>query len=623
LFPLLDGGKQTFFLFFAGCAALVALAGIAIPSSVIVSSPEEFSFIDSYQSPLPFVFNTFAKSFGLLLVWPACVYFLFGKKIKSLLGLVFAVLSLFALVNCFIFQGNYTTISNTFKFNSIGGLNTSALLSLLNVLCAAFIFIILAVLIKYQRTWIINSGLSLVLFSLILFSGYNVFFIHKSFKNLLALKKTSRTDIRGIQPIFSFAKDKPNIMVIMSDCAISGFVKPIFDEHPVLYTQFDGFTLFPNTLSFAKHTLMGVPSVWGGYEYTPEEMNRRNAVSMVDKHNEALLLIPTVLSGLGYHITVTDPSWANYDSINDTSIYDRLENVTALNTIGRYTNLWYSMTGFTQAPVTSGKINRNALWFSFLKCAPPYLRKLIYDDGWYWGTDEYVESITTFLNSYAVLDFLPGLTVYDSESPSALLITNEATHDLFFLQYPSYTPVEAVTDTGKGEFSDSKNYHVNSAFYLKTGEWFDELRKNGVYDNTRIIIVSDHGSNINAKIADTDIAIQDERREGYNPVLLVKDFNSHGALRTDMAFMTNADVPFLTLDGIADTVNPFTGKSLKENPKNEGVYITTNHLPQAYSHNKYTFKINYNQWLHVRDTIFEAENWVYKNPFDRQAEEKK
>lgn len=31
------------------------------------------------------------------------------------------------------------------------------------------------------------------------------------------------------------------------------------------------------------------------------------------------------------------------------------------------------------------------------------------------------------------------------------------------------------------------------AAMLRLGEWFDYLREEGVYDNTRIILVSDHG----------------------------------------------------------------------------------------------------------------------------------
>jgi arylsulfatase A-like enzyme len=185
---------------------------------------------------------------------------------------------------------------------------------------------------------------------------------------------------------------------------------------------------------------------------------------------------------------------------------------------------------------------------------------------------------------------------------------------MLFLQYPLYVPVKKVTNTGNGEFSSNRYFHTNSAFYIKIGEWLEELKKNNVYDNSRIIIVSDHGHNMNTGIADTELAIPNVRREAYNPVLLFKDFNNRGELRTDMSFMTNADVPFLALDGIAETINPFSGKSLRENPKAQGIYITTNHLWQPHKHKRGTFNIDADQWLFVHDNIFDPNNWEKAKP---------
>jgi len=610
LIPLMENDRKRLFLFSVLCVVLTILAGLSIPSSVIASSPGEFSFIDVYKSPLPFILFTFFKFFGLFIFWPFCIYFLFGKKIQSFLTLFFWTMATSALVNNFVFQKNFSVISNTFTFNnSLSALNASKISSLLSILFTLLFFMTFLLLIKNKRIKIINTSLVLLFFSLATLSAYNIFTIQKGYVNFEAHKKTELSGISGIQPVFHLSKDKPNIIIIMADQAIGGFVKPIFDEQPVLYDQFEGFTWFPNTVSFAMHTLMGVPPLWGGYEYTPKEMSRRDTIPLVEKHNEALLMLPKILSGIGYKVTVTDPSLANYASINDVSIYDNYENIKAFNTIGRYTDLWYSLNDFETVPVTGVKIKRNALWFSFLKISPPFLRKIIYDDGYYWKIGENPESIETFINSYAVLDFLPRLTVYDSEKPSALLITNETTHEMIFLQYPTYTPVRTVTDTGNGEFSDNRYFHVNNAVYMKIGEWLEELKKNQVYDNSRIIIVSDHGHNMNARIADTELAIPNERREAYNPVLLFKDFNSTGKLKTDMSFMTNADVPVLALDGVADTINPFTGKSLRENPKSQGLYITTNHLWQPFRHSKRTFNINADQWIFVHNNIFDSNNW--------------
>jgi arylsulfatase A-like enzyme len=167
-----------------------------------------------------------------------------------------------------------------------------------------------------------------------------------------------------------------------------------------------------------------------------------------------------------------------------------------------------------------------------------------------------------------------------------------------------------VTDRGPGPYSDIKYYHVNNAFYLKFGEWLEELKKNGVYDNTRIIIVSDHGAGVSTYPEEKQISFSGESREKYNPVLFIKDFNEHGELKTDMNFMTSADVPSLASAGIINNpVNPFTGKPINEDPKKEGVVITINHISMAYQHNKYTYKIRKDQWVHVQDNIFEEKSW--------------
>jgi len=608
LTPLIESDKKRLFLFLVSSVALTLLVGLLIPSSVIASSPEEFSFIDKYQSPLPFVFITLFKSMGLLLFWPSCIYFLFNKKVQSFLTLFFSTAAIIALINTFVFQGRDSIISNTFTYDSLNAIIFSKSASIFAIF---LIFVLLAVflfLIKNKRVKIISTSLVLLAFSLTTLSICNIFTIQKKYKIFSYLKKTELSDISRIQPIFHFSKDNPNIIIFMLDRAIGGFVKPIFDAQPVLYDQFDGFTWFPNTVSFAMHTLMGVPPLWGGYEYTPKEMNRRNSVSLVEKHNEALLVIPKILSDAGYHVTVTDPSMANYMMSNDTSIYEKYENIQGINTRGRYNGLWYSR-NFNIDNFASNNIIRNSLFFSFLKISSPPFRKIIYDDGQYWRIMNNNELNEEFINSYAIMDFLPDLTAYDSEKPSAQLITNETTHQTTFLQYPSYTPVKNVTDFGVGKHSNDRYFHVNSAAYLRIGEWLEELKKNHVYDNSRIIIASDHGQSIDAGIADTELTIPNERRESYNPVLLFKDFNSKGKLKTDMSFMTNADVPVLALNGVAQTINPFTGKSLNENPKSQGLYITTNHLWQPFKHGKETFNINNNQWLFVRDNIFDPENW--------------
>ena len=187
-----------------------------------------------------------------------------------------------------------------------------------------------------------------------------------------------------------------------------------------------------------------------------------------------------------------------------------------------------------------------------------------------------------FLDSYAVLDNLPELTaVSDSDKNTFLLMANDTTHSPCLLQEPDYVPALIIDNTEYDQDLISKytvdgvtmkmteesqitQYHVDMAAFLKLGEWFDYLRENDVYDNTRIIIVSDHGRGINQ----FDIFCNDQDMEFFMPLLMVKDFNSTGFTVSE-EFMTNGDTPTLAMEGIIDDpVNPFTGNPINSDAKN-------------------------------------------------------
>jgi hypothetical protein len=528
--------------------------------------------------------------------------------------LFFFITATAAMLNTFFFSGNYGVISASFQFETPGILNTPKSSIFLNMAAMASAVIFGILLCKFIKTNIASTFSAILLVSLLFLATRNLAAIQGDYSQFANILKVNNESPHKVTPVFTLSKDKQNIVIIMIDGAINGFFEPIFSEFPQLKKQFDGFTLFPNTVSFASHTLTAVPAIWGGYEYTPLEMNKKADVPLVQKHNNALFLLPILFSQSGYSVTVTDPSWSNYSFIPDITIYDTLENVEAKNLIGKYSNLWYSKNDYTEGIPQSRQITENILWFSFLKISPLIIRGELYDDGRYWNAETYVAS-SVFISNYSVLDFLPELTSYDSEKPSAIFMTNETTHDSIFLQYPDYTPREEVTDIGTGVFSKEISYHSNNAFYRKFGFWLDELKKNNVYDNTRIIIVSDHGSGLDAKLPGTPMAIPGENREKYNPLLLIKDFNQRGDPKVNMTFMTNADVPCLAVENIVkDPRNPFTGKILTNDQKREGVFITNNHLSMAHHHDKNIFKINENQWIFVHDNIFDGNNWVLKEP---------
>jgi arylsulfatase A-like enzyme len=77
-------------------------------------------------------------------------------------------------------------------------------------------------------------------------------------------------------------------------------------------------------------------------------------------------------------------------------------------------------------------------------------------------------------------------------------------------------------------------------------KWLAYLKQQGVYDNTRIIVVSDHGGNYHSG------GIEFSEMEGHNPILLVKDFDSRGIVKISKELMTHADTPSLAAAGLLE-----------------------------------------------------------------------
>lgn len=394
----------------------------------------------------------------------------------------------------------------------------------------------------------------------------------------------------------------------MLDMATGFFIPHIFGENPELNDAFSGFVFYPNTVSFAPHTNHGAPPIFGGYDSTPQAFNSRKDITVRQKHNEALLMMPRIFSDAGYSVTVTDLPYVNYVHSSDMSFFDSLPNTKGYITDSVYTSLWLKEHDFL-LPSVSDTLKRNIFWYALMRASPFVLRRAIYLNG-NWCSPNPDSFLIGTLNGYSVLDYLPRLTDFDAKTENtSVIFTNNTTHEATFFQTPDYRPVPFVTNFGSGPFKNSLKYHVNAASIKRLAEWFDFLRENNVYNNTRIIIVSDHGPQENLpKETGLPFGIYD-----VNALLLVKDFGASGPMSTDDSFMSNADVPSLAMDGLLEDLrNPYTGNPINMDAKEEPLYIFIS-APLGESHFVYgdetQVPLNPKKDYYVRDNIFDPANW--------------
>ena len=98
--------------------------------------------------------------------------------------------------------------------------------------------------------------------------------------------------------------------------------------------------------------------------------------------------------------------------------------------------------------------------------------------------------------------------------------------------------------------------------------------------------------------------------EAYTPILMVKDFNSHGEIQTSEEFMTNADTPYLALKGVVDNpVNPFTGKKITTDGKANGAIIYRSDHWNPWNNTGPVYASG--DWISVKDDLWKKENWKY------------
>lgn len=613
-------------LFFSGAVFLSILTGALIPSAVIKTSPQEFLDITFFYHPLWFIVSSFCLALGIFVVWAGVFYFLQKPAIRVYFDRGVWILSGAFIVDYMFFGKDMGLLTKSLIYENKPEFANAEQLQ--NVLAVAAVTIIFYMICRYRQK-LASEILLIGVLALFCMTAVNVASINQSVNSI----KERDLETYEAVPRLTLSRTGKNVIVVMLDQAIGKYIPYLFAEKPELEEQFEGFTYYTNTVSFGAHTNFGASALFGGYEYTPVEINKRNEESLASKQNEALKVMPALFDQHDYNVTVCDPPYAGYQFIPDLSIYDDYPEIQR-----------YIMSGkFTDGTIKGKWIQddrRNFFCYGIMKAAPLCLQKTIYDYGRYNQeedkeiavyTQQKSDSIYTaygmkaaFMDSFNEMSAYPDITdVVDDDIDTFLMMVNGMTHDSMLLQEPEYMPA-VVVDNTEYERDHQDRYTLNGQTLLMTtdvhmmhyqsnmlamillGRWFDYMRENGVYDNTRIILAADHGRSIlfegdEYRLGERDI-------ECFYPLLMVKDFDSR-EFKISEEFMTNADVPAIaTKDIMDDPINPFTGKAIDSSEKTKhDQYIIESDEWSIEENNGNTFLPS--KWYVVHDDMRDVNNW--------------
>ena len=568
------------------------------------------------DDPLAIAGSAFLVALGIFLVWNGVAWFLLKEKDKKTWTKAFTLLFFLAVLGYYVQPktGMLSELLELFSYRKATPAEIGVNLLILAAGLAAGLF-----LYRFREGRMVRYLTVLLLIAIYLMSAGHIV---RTERIIAELPKEQTAD----GPVFHLSRDGKNVAVIMLDRAVSRFVPYIFREKPELAEAFSGFTYYPDTMSYAMFTNFGMPAIFGGYDYTPARTNARPELSLTEKHNEALKLMPTLFSEAGYEVDFLNPFYAGYKEIPDLSVFDGIPGMRAYHEDSRYLSAYGDSRGaYKEAQ------RHNMVCFSLMRVLPLVCRDWLYDSGDYRGTLRFLKGTmrTEFLLHYSWLDHLADATEITQDGRDHLMLyDNQTTHDTENLRLPDYVPSPYVDNeeyirqwepVQEGimilEDPDTeKGYECNVAAYLLLAKWFEYLKENGVYDNTRIILVADHGDS-DPRLTDTEL---DNGLDAlaFNPLLMVKDFGADGPMETDDSYMTNADVPALAMEGlIDDPVNPFTGNPVemrKDGPQTVTASIKCRLEEQTKGN---VFDTSDASWYEVTPgDIYDSANWKEIGP---------
>lgn len=626
--PFCKGENKTYLY---GTFILTLLTGCLIPSEVLKASPEEFILGNNNLGPLIYIAYSTILAIGTFIIWGGIFYALVSPKIRKIIAVISLLFAMLSINNYMLFGHFDVSLSPNLVLLSFDGYSMKMVLAnLVEIFCLGCIFCFV---------WNKNKNILLrlqpfIITALLCMSALNLIETHQ------VLNQSAKAGWDSFSPAYKnnapqiqLNKKGKNVVVLMLDRAVSSYVPYIMKEKPELQKTFSGFTYYPNAISYGSNTIFGAPALYGGYEYTPAEMNRRDDLLMKDKHDEALRVMPVIFDDAEFNVTVSDISYAGYREIPDLSIYEDHPDIYGFLTA----NQSYNDSENMQKNIENNR-RRNFFCYSISQIVPLAVHTMFYSHGTYFnpnnamvqiykGPTEAFGTDPVSLNCYNALKSLKSWTkIEDSAENTFFLAANELPHSPAMLQAPDYNPSKHVNNSqyllADGDnytinghklqmdsYDQISHYHVNMATFLVIGEWLDYLREKDVYDNTRIILVSDHGYHLNQI---SGMSLGDNRDEDimlYNALLMVKDFGDQ-ILRVDHQFMTNADVPSLAFqDLILNPVNPATGNRITVDEKYNGpqyVFCSDNWKISDNNGTKFAPGI----WHSVHDDIFELSNWT-------------
>ncbi|WP_232000278.1 YidC/Oxa1 family membrane protein insertase [Helicobacter cinaedi] len=376
-----------------------------------------------------------------------------------------------------------------------------------------------------------------------------------SYRNI-PISQEADSHLRDLLPPFhhdltSFSKDKENVLILLFDAFTGSHLQIIFEQFPELKQEFQGFTYYPNTLSLDGDTIRTAHTILTGHNLSAFANRNLSMQTYTDNITDSLLATYQTFRKYGFKVdSFAMPHINSSHTQENIDIYDGWDNYfAAYSKMMDFDSTLQNLKKHNQ-PV--GEMASMGLFYF----APYIFRTRIYKDfefgnySWIFGKKQQIGSFINGVKHTSALPLIVRNLNVDSTSKTFKYIHTMHTHYPFALNkdcMPEMDTQSQLPQQYRAFFLNIHHYDNEVCAMKETKILLDFLKDNGIYDNTMIVLVSDHSYN---DLPTHNMPNQASFGNNPNPLLMIKKLKSNGDLKTDMRLMSNADVYGILCDEV-------------------------------------------------------------------------
>lgn len=547
-------GRWRFAVYLLAVVTLSALVHVFVPITTFLTSPGELGI------HLGYLLKTNARDAMAMVYVAALLYALaFTPRMRTALALAALAMASLGLLYSYALPFGHPMMTGL-AFEQVPTPQLTRNLRLLAdaALVAAVAFALRALLLRYGGRPF-AAGLALVIASLAIAAGIGIR------RDAVGGAGGPEKEARLAEQPLRFSATQPNVLILFLDRFMGSYVESILATDPGIADDLSGFTWYPRTVSAGQNSISGIHPLLGGYDYLPLAMNARGKL-LRDVSVEAFSILPYNFSRRGYQVNMVAPKGLGFTMAGDCG-YLKMPGVLCTHIPQTLARRKADELQFPLNELAKSSYADLLVLLGGMRSAPYTMKEVLLDRGpWRAFLDH---SAGTTFREWAELGALDEMTAVGAPEPNFNFVSNILPHEPYYLG-EDCQPIrqrlslsrEQLRQRGHVSLFSLQHAIAARCSLLLAADYLRFLKSAGVYDNTTIVIVSDHG--IVGSVVDRSTRAVAGGTFGPDFVntrslLLVKPRGAQGKLAISETFLPNAEVPRIVCEDIGGCVNPYLG----------------------------------------------------------------